>query len=220
MRTPEFGFCFRPDLRRDDCSGPLYLWIEHYGSMRFIPTPYDIRHDEWDAIGGTIVIPKGSTGRARRLAECARSMARSLRLVKTIVSDLEKSRKRYTVDDVANAFNKAVAGSGMLGVYATILADDLSFEGSPRAATAYITTTRRFIAFNDGCDIAIEEISPSLLREFQELLIADGVSRNTISFYMRNLRAIYNKAVAEGIVSPRSDFPFDEVYTEVVLSQN
>ncbi len=109
MAKPQYGYCFRPDLRRDDCSGTLSLWIEHYGDTRFVPTTYDVRYKEWNAVAGTLKAPSGSTGRARRLAEYNRAMARNLRLVEKIIEELSQSTKRFTADDVANAFNRDVA---------------------------------------------------------------------------------------------------------------
>jgi len=41
----------------------------------------------------------------------------------------------------------------------------------------------------------------------------NGVSPNSSSFYMRNLRAVYNRAVEKGLTSQR--FPFKHVYTGV-----
>ena len=216
--TPEFGFCFRPNLRRDDCSGSLHMWIGHYGAVRFIPTSYDIRHDEWDPVTGSIIIPGDSSGRRRKLIECTKSMIRNIRLVESIIAALESSRKRYTADDVANAFTRDVAGNRMLGVYTAILAEELSFTGQKRSAAAYYTATRRLIAFNGGYDIDMGEITPDMMRDFQQALTTEGVIRSTISFYMRALRAIYNKAVAEGILTPRADYPFDDVYTQVVAT--
>ncbi len=96
-------------MRRDDCSGPLHLWIEHRGAVRFIPTPYDIRHDEWNPIAGTVIIPGDSNGRARRLAEYARGMDCDLRLVEEIFCELEGSRERYADDGVADVLDKIVA---------------------------------------------------------------------------------------------------------------
>ncbi len=216
--TPEFGYCFRPDPRRSDSSGTLHLWVGHYGAVRFVPTSYDIRPDEWDHDTGSLVIPGDSSGRRRKLIECAKSMTRNLRLVDNIIRDLEASRKRYTADDVANTFTKEVAGSHMLGVYTAILAGELAYSGQTRAAAAYYTATRRLVAFNGGYDIHMGEITPGMMRDFQQSLIAERVIQSTVSFYMRALRAIYNKAVAEGIIPVRTNYPFDEVYTQVVVA--
>lgn len=218
MAQPQYGYCFRPDLRRDDCSGTLSLWIEHYGDTRFIPTTYDVRYQEWDTVGGTLKVPSGATGRSRRLAEYSRSMARNLRLVDRIILDLSQATKRFTADDVANAFNRAVAGSRLLGVYSAILVEDSVFCGHQRTVRAYLTASRRFIAFNGGCDLDMGTITPEMMLAFQKHLIGEKTLNSTVSFYMRTLRAVYNKAAAEGIIPARPDNPFDEVYTEVEWS--
>lgn len=51
------------------------------------------------------------------------------------------------------------------------------------------------------------------MQSFEYHLIAEGLTPNTISFYMRNLRALYNRAVEQGRV--RQKFPFRHVYTGV-----
>lgn len=96
--TPEFGFCFRPELRRNDCSGYLHLWIGDGDNVRFIPTDYDVAHDEWDAVTGSVVIPDQAGERRSRLIRYAESMTRDLRLVGEIVPTLPL---RFTAADVA-----------------------------------------------------------------------------------------------------------------------
>ncbi len=215
MEKPEYGYCFRPELRRDDCSGPLHLWVEHYGVTRFAPTTYDVRYEEWDAVKGRLILSGNSTGRRRRLTVYAEGMARNLRLVDKIINDLSHSTKRFTAADVAVAFNRAVAGSHMLGVYSAMLAEDSVFCGRSRIERSYITASRRLIAFNDGCDVDMNTITPGMMFDFQKSLLGEKIRRSTISFYMRTLRAIYNKAVGEGIIPAQPDSPFDEVYTYV-----
>lgn len=48
---------------------------------------------------------------------------------------------------------------------------------------------------------------------YEAYLKRNGVSPNTSSFYMRNLRAVYNRAVEKGLVEQK--FPFKHVYTGV-----
>ena len=49
--------------------------------------------------------------------------------------------------------------------------------------------------------------------EYENYLKSNGLIPNTISFYMRNLRAVYNRAVEKGITVQRN--PFRYVYTGV-----
>ncbi len=48
---------------------------------------------------------------------------------------------------------------------------------------------------------------------YETWLKSKDISMNTISFYMRILRATYNRAVEKGLVTQR--FPFKHVYTGV-----
>ena len=57
------------------------------------------------------------------------------------------------------------------------------------------------------------DICCSSMERYQSFLKNRGICMNTISFYMRILKATYNKAVREGIVDDRH--PFEHVYTGV-----
>lgn len=52
-----------------------------------------------------------------------------------------------------------------------------------------------------------------MMMAYEAYLRNRGVSPNTSSFYMRNLRAVYNRAVEKGLVEQK--FPFRHVYTGV-----
>jgi hypothetical protein len=199
----------------DNTSGVLHVWIEHGGEVQFIPTTYDVRPEEWDSINATFILSDYSTGRRKRLAVYARSMDRNMRLLNRIIDDMSRSGVRFTVDEIADAFKELMLGLGMLGVYAAVQSEELAASGNASAAKSYQTTARRFLDFNNGYDLDMNTITPDTMRDFQRLLIFERINRSTISFYMRTLRAIYNKAVAEGIVVPSTQSPFDEVYTKI-----
>mgnify|MGYP002228829721 CR=1 FL=1 len=52
-----------------------------------------------------------------------------------------------------------------------------------------------------------------MMMAYEAYLKNNGVSPNSSSFYMRNLRAVYNRAVEKDLTSQR--FPFKHVYTGV-----
>lgn len=55
-------------------------------------------------------------------------------------------------------------------------------------------------------DISLSMVSEELLIAYQQWLWDRGVKRNTSIFYMRNLHAVYNKAVGQGLVADRKPF--------------
>lgn len=88
-------------------------------------------------------------------------------------------------------------------------------ERSGYLAETYTSSVNSFLRFcREQGDIRLDEIDEELVKEYEYYLLEDcGLCRNTSSFYNRNLRAIYNRAVKKKLTIDRH--PFAEVYTGV-----
>ena len=62
-------------------------------------------------------------------------------------------------------------------------------------------------------EVSFNELNADLLAEYEAYLKGRDNSPNTISFYMRILKAVYNRAVENGLTEQRH--PFKSVYTGV-----
>ncbi|MFI3287413.1 MAG: site-specific integrase [Rikenellaceae bacterium] len=82
-----------------------------------------------------------------------------------------------------------------------------------RTAENYRTTINSFMRFQRGAGVLLDDMFPELMLRYEAYLKGENLSMNSISFYMRILRAIYNRAVDKGIVEQR--YPFKHVYTGV-----
>ncbi|MCR4560843.1 MAG: site-specific integrase [Bacteroidales bacterium] len=85
-------------------------------------------------------------------------------------------------------------------------------NGKLRTAEIYASSMRRFRKYL-GKDIPFSNLTGKMIKSYEAYLAESGLTQNTVGFYMRVLRTIYNKAVAKGIVD-RSDI-FKGVYTGV-----
>ena len=85
--------------------------------------------------------------------------------------------------------------------------------GKQRTAETYTTGLNSFIRFTDGKDVPLEEMDSNLMVAYETWLRSTGACPNTTSFYMRNLRAIYNRAVEKELTVQR--YPFKHVYTGI-----
>ena len=197
----------------------LCMQVTHKGLSLDIDTHYSVRPDEWDAAMQCFILNDDSTGRKRQLNGYKQGLTRTAKQVESIIRDLERSGD-YTVHDIATGYNSFASEIKRLDVYAMHLADEMDYMGYKRTARAYGTTISRLLAFIGGREVKLEDITADLMKDFQRSLKKEGVSMNTLSFYMRNLRAIYNKAVSEGLIPKRLDSPFDEVYTEVRVQKS
>ncbi|WP_262890042.1 tyrosine-type recombinase/integrase [Dysgonomonas hofstadii] len=109
--------------------------------------------------------------------------------------------------------------SNNLSDYGLRLAEELEAAGRVRTARAYRSAVKRLSAFIGKQGIPFTSITCSLMEAFERQLREDGRSPNTISFYMRNLRAIYRKAIEEGLVEEGRKNPFRHVFTGVYKTQ-
>lgn len=80
-------------------------------------------------------------------------------------------------------------------------------------ARNYDHTMNSFLSFLDGRDIPFKYVNDELMVEYEKWLVSRGIVRNSSSFYMRNLRSIYNKAVKRNLVE--QSYPFRNVYTGI-----
>lgn len=194
-------------------AGVLYYQVVHRRVVRLIHTGYRLYPAEWDARGQGIIIPAGSGDGRRRYLLMLRGMTRrdAIRL-RDVVESLRRSGKPYTADMVVKGYMSR-PDSGFVS-FSLALVERLRQTGKPRTAHTYATTINsfmRFIGMTD--DIMLGDMESRQMMEYENYLRAAGLCPNTSSFYMRNLRAIYNRAVDDGVTVQR--YPFRHVYTGV-----
>lgn len=100
-----------------------------------------------------------------------------------------------------------------LFVYMRIIINRMKSLGKIRTAEAYTSTLNSFCRFRQGVDIELEQIVPNVMIAYEIYLRDKRVIRNSSSFYMRILRAVYNRAVVELGIDNKS--PFKYVYVGV-----
>ena len=86
-------------------------------------------------------------------------------------------------------------------------------EGRLRTKETYVSTKNSFLSFLEGRDFTVEQMTTRLMDSYETWLKGRGVKPNSISFYMRILRAVYNKAIDQWNLPDNK--PFRHVYTGV-----
>lgn len=80
-------------------------------------------------------------------------------------------------------------------------------------ARNYSKALNSFSAFLQGKEVCFSMVTEPLIENYSGWLVRRGVVRNSISFYMRILRAVYNKGVRQKLADPAH--PFYAVYTGI-----
>lgn len=199
---------FRPSTV-DGKEGGIYFQIIHNRVVRQLNTEYKVFAEEWNAESESIVI-KGS--RSNFLLGIQERLSWDATRLEKVVRTLETERRRFTADDVITIFHKQTKESSLFNFMHGVIAQ-LKQLGKVRTSETYTATLKSFMAFRENQDVPLDGITSDLMLLYEAHLKSRDVSMNTISFYMRNLRAAYNRAVEKGL-TPQNN-PFRHVYTGV-----
>lgn len=203
---------FRPS-RVKGKAGPIYCQVIHDRVARQIDTGYKLFSEEWK--DGEVIFPKHNPKRSCCLTGIAQDLRNMKKRVEATIQRLEDSGKPYTADDVVAAYRLPHHDEHSLLVFSHQLTKHLKRTGKHRLAETYTSSVNSFLRFRgEKGDIRLNEIDEDLVKEYEHYLLEDcGLCRNTSSFYNRNLRAIYNRAVKKKLTIDRH--PFAAVYTDV-----
>lgn len=188
--------------------GALFYQVVHGRVARQVNTGYKVYPCEWDAAHAEIVFPPGiGDSRSNYLASLKEILYANTKRFKNIIARLERTGDDYTAEDVLKHY---LTPSGS---FAREVIRQMGQIGKPRTAERYTTVINSFRRFRGENDIPVEEVDSDLMVRYENFLKASGVCPNTTSYYMRGLRAIYNRAVEKGLTVQCS--PFKHVYTGI-----
>lgn len=199
---------FRPSTV-DGKEGGIYFQIIHNRVVRQLNTEYKLFAEEWNAESESIVI-KGC--RSNFLLGIQERLSWDVVHLEKVVRTLDIERRRFTADDVITMFHKQTKESSLFTFMHGVIAQ-LKQLGKIRTSETYTATLKSFMAFRESRDVPLDGISSDMMLLYEAHLKTRDVSMNTISFYMRNLRAVYNRAAEKGL-TPQNN-PFRHVYTGV-----
>ena len=200
---------FRPSTIEGK-EGTIYYQIIQNRVIRQLKTDYRIFTNEWNEAGNYIIV--GSSERSNRLLSLQERMEWDLKRLDMIVHQLENRKGTYTADDIVAYFQSNAEGQSLFNFMQGIIAR-LKQMGKIRTAENYSCTLKSFMQFRGDRDVLLSEIDSDLMQLYEAYLHRKGAVRNTSSFYMRILRAVYNRALEKELVEQRN--PFRHVYTGV-----
>ena len=201
---------FRPSSVADH-EGTIYYQIIQDRIPRQILTPYHIFPCEWDEqLSGPTIAPAGD--RRTFLISIRDHIRWDLDRLSRIVRRLDNSGVLYTTEHVIEEYTR-YSDEYSLFNYMQALIIRLRDNGKIRTSETYATTLLNFRRFRNDADIMLDAITPDLMEAYEAWQRKRGIAANTVSFYTRILRAVYNRAVEDEIITNR--YPFRRVYTGI-----
>ena len=192
--------------------GTLFFQVIHSRVTRQIATGYKIFEHEWDTAGSEIILTDNEPLRHDYLLSVKEALATESSKLRGIIAHLDKTGNNYSVEKIVELSNEPKNDDGFI-TFAQRLISQLKQIGKKRTADTYTTVLSSFKRFREEQALPLDNVDSALMMEYETWLKENGICKNTVSFYMRNLRAIYNRAVEKELTAQR--FPFKYVYTGI-----
>ncbi len=201
---------FRPSTV-EGREGSIYFQVIHKRSTRMLLTCYRIYPSDWDKLTSSLLI-NSKSDRHSQLTAIRDSLKCDIERFDRIILKFDKERTDYTSENVIDEFNRKTSTNSLFNIMQKAVIT-LQNNGKERTAETYLATYKSFKNFREGLDICIDSLTSKLMEKYQGWLQKRGVSLNTISFYIRIIRALYNRALEEELTINRH--PFRREYTGV-----
>lgn len=194
----------------ESMEGTIYYQIIQNRVVRQLKTGYHLYIYEWNKTTNSIVI--SNCNRKHYLLSIKERIDWDIKRLQNIINQWEYKRVKYTPNDIINTFRQQEGEQSLFDFMQNVIAQ-LRHMGKQRTSETYLATLRSFMNFRENKDILFEEIDQDTMLMYEAYLHNRGLTRNTTSFYMRILRAVYNRAIERNITTNKK--PFKHVYTGI-----
>lgn len=187
-------------------AGTIYYQLTHLRQVKQITTKIHLHPQDWDSNKAQIIF----TDSTSYLLQC--KIDRDLDRLKKIIYKIDAECANYTVNEIIEKFYQTTADYSITDFF-TQQIQKLKNDNRRGTARNYSKTLKSLKAFMKNTDSTFNIVTEQFVESYNTFLIQRGVVRNTISFYMRIFRSVYNKAVTQKNIE--QTFPFKNVYTGV-----
>ena len=186
--------------------GVIYYQITHNRKTQQITTKLRLCPADWDADEEKLA--RSATNRPMIQNRIDSDVA----LIKRVILDLESYGVEYSVNDIVNRY-KSPRSNILVLDYMRSQAERMRASNRLGTAKNYEKTISSFGKYLGNVRLPLSALTEQVITDYNAFLVQRGLVRNSVSFYMRVLRAIYNKAARQKLIEQQH--PFTEVYTGI-----
>ena len=194
---------FRPSTNENK-EGTIYYQIIQNRVIRQLKTDYRLFLHEWNEKENSIIATNNS--RQNYLQSIQERIDWDIKRLQSIIKQWENKRQRYTADNVISTFQKQANKQSLFNFMQGVIAQ-LQQMGKQRTSETYRCTLKSFMQYREDKDVLLEDIDSDSMLMYEAYLHNRGLTKNSTSFYMRILRAVYNRAVEKDLTTNRNPLP-------------
>lgn len=182
---------------RKDGTYPLVFQIIYRRQKKLIYMDYRLRTEDFDPVREMVVHNEQTPFSMKEVKKMNSSIRKQKKEILARVSELLEEEAEFSVKDIVAHFNNNGDGICLLAFFDNCIDEKLVLKKYGIAA-AYKSTQSSIRLFLEDRDIYMANISEKLVDGYRSFLMERKVSDNTIKYYMRNFRSIYNAAIRKG----------------------
>ena len=191
--------------------GTIYYQIVHHRVCRQFVSGHHVFASEWNEKREDVIV-NAKSQRKDLLMKIRESIHQDLARFSRLMNKMCVNGQEPTADEMLKRFVTYSKDYTLFNFFERAISR-LKQTGKLRTAETYQATLNNFRKFRMNKDMMLDALNSELMEEYEAWNKNRGLCPNTISFYTRILRAVYNRAVEEEIIDNR--FPFRHVYTGV-----
>lgn len=188
---------------------PVMIKIRHDRHRCFINLHRKVKIDDWDAKKSMLNEKRGTQEQRRNHINENFYVESEMMRLKKIIIDFEYSRMVYTIEDILKSYYNSSSAVPIFNYIREIIRS-LEKIGKNGNSNAYRETLGRLKKYANREELTFGEVNYGFLKGFESHLQEGGCKINTVSFYMRTIRSIFNRAIKEGIVKEEC-YPFKKI---------
>ena len=193
---------------------PLVFQIIHQRRKLLYYTKYHLFQQQFDESTCEVGYCERSIYSMKEIDAINQELRRKYKRLLNRVRILEKKKEPYSVNDIVESEKRNRFRCSFFQYIDIQIARKKSMEKDGTAAAyrstyASLKKYMNMLSFRKA-DIGIDEIDTNYVNGYEDFLYMQGLTENTVNYYLRNFRTIYNSAIREGY-KPKNGSPFIHV---------
>lgn len=188
---------------------PLVFQIIHARKKKLIYTDIQLFEREFNPAKGKICHFKGSELTYHKISQYNQLVKDTYIYINQLVEQLDSKRGVYTIDDIIGNYHNMNCNKDLISYMEVQIRKKID-KRKDGIAAAYKSTMNSLKKFIGNRKVQFIDINFLFLENYVQFLEEKGNANNTIAFYMRNFKTIYNRAKKEGLKVISSN-PFTEM---------
>ena len=187
--------------------------IIHRRTRRLIYTPYKVLSEEFNAKEERVIFISNEIKNKSQVNIITRRLNKQRKSINAHILELESRGIQYNVEDIVSRYRIENDSLSLLGYFDLLIKrkHEMMRFGIMKSYKSTRSSLAKFLNYEHT---RISDVDFTFVRQYEQYLVGSGITPNTICFYVRNFKSVYNQAIVDGY-SLTEKVPFKHVQAKM-----